>query len=683
MPKRSRRSSSSPIRDFFSSLFSPEANADRLSRLFRLTWRGLVLLGIWGFIFGAAAIAYYAYDMPDISQVAQPERRPAITLVAEDGTVFKRYGDLYGQRVTLKDVPPNLVNAILAIEDRRFYSHFGVDVFGLLRAFVTNLRAGHVVQGGSTITQQLAKNLFLTPQRTTRRKVQEMLLALWLERTYSKDQILSAYLNRVYLGSGAYGVDAAADVYFGKPVSNLNLRECAIIAGLLRAPSRYAPTNDPEQAMQRAKTVLRAMVEADYISESELAAAVADIPTPRRKPGAGGDGHYYADWIVDQVMAILENDPQDVTVFTTIDLKLQREAEKNVESILAAEGKNKRVEEAALVSMSHDGAVRAMVGGRDYGESQFNRATQAMRQPGSSFKPVVYLTALLQGMSPEETFEDAPIKIGKWSPENYDNQYRGTITARQALAESVNTVAVRLMQRVGVPSVINTARDLGVTSPMDSDLSLALGTNVVTPLEMTSVYAALATGGRAVMPYGIKEIRSRDGKVLYKREDVNLPSTVDAQAVGTLVDMMGGVISYGTGRRADIGRPVAGKTGTSSDYRDAWFLGFTGNYITGVWMGNDDNKPMKKVTGGSLPAQLWHDFMIQAERDKPVASLIGGGAPQGQPVETFVQGVLGFIQDKPAQPQPAQPAKKDSLGDLIRGLTKGTVTDVERTYPEN
>jgi penicillin-binding protein 1A len=673
---RSRKRSSSKIKKAFSYFFSREG----LTGLFRLAWRGAVLLAIWGTIVGGALIAWYAYDMPDIRQVAQPERRPAITLLADDGTVFKRYGDLYGQRVTIKDVPVNLVNAILAIEDRRFYSHFGLDIFGLIRAMVNNMRAGYVVQGGSTITQQLAKNLFLTPQRTTRRKVQEMLLAFWLEHTYTKDQILTAYLNRVYLGSGAYGVDAAADVYFGKPVSALNLRECAMIAGLLRAPSRYAPTNDPVQALERAKTVLGAMVDAGYITEDEKKIAVADIPIPRRKPGAAGDGHYFADWIVDQVTAILENTPQDVVVLTTIDLKLQRIAERSLDGILAAEGASRKVEEGALVSMTMDGAVRAMVGGRDYGESQFNRASQAMRQPGSSFKPVVYLAAIQEGLHPDDLFEDAPIRIGKWAPANYDGKYHGSVTARQALAESLNTVAVRVMQKVGVSKVIETARALGVSSPLGSDLSLALGTNSITPLELTGVYAALATGGRAVMPYGIKEIRSKEGKVLYRREEVNMPVTVDPRAVSTLVGMMTDVVSYGTGTRAALDRPVAGKTGTSSDYRDAWFLGFTGNYVTGVWVGNDDNKSMKKVTGGNIPAQLWHNYMVEAEAGKPARPLLAD-APQIEPSpdDSSFLDVLRDVQ--PEQSQPSQQDKVDTLGDFIRGLTNGTPPEIEHSYP--
>ncbi len=610
-----------------------------------------VLAAIWGGILLAVILIFYAYDMPDIRQVTQPQRRPAITMLANDGTVLAHYGDLYGEHVTLNEVPKNLVHAIIAIEDRRFYSHFGVDPIGLMRAMVKNILAGHMVQGGSTLTQQLAKNLFLTPERTLRRKAQELLLALWLEHKYSKDQILTAYLNRVYLGSGSYGVDAAAEIYFGKPVSTINLREAAIIAGLLRAPSRFSPLNDAEQSLERAQIVLGAMVECDYITEEEAKAAMVSVPQPRRKPGAGGDGHYFADWVAEQANALLSDAPQDLVVATTVDLNLQRAAERHLDAVLAASG-SRNVTQGAVVTLAPDGAVRALAGGRDYGASQFNRATQAMRQPGSSFKPIIYLTALEQGLSPNDTFEDEPVTIGKWSPENYDGKYHGTVTAREALAQSINTVAVRLLQRTGIPAVIQTARDLGVASPIGHDMSLALGTNLMTPLELTGVYASIAAGGRAITPYAIKEIRNRDGQVLYRRASINAPLTVNPQSVAMLTDMMTEVVRSGTGKKATLDRPVAGKTGTSSDYRDAWFLGFTADYTTGVWLGNDDNDPMQKVTGGSLPAELWHDYMMEAEANLPPRDLLSG-ANGGNPalpqavaepldgLERLIQGLFG------------------------------------------
>lgn len=614
--------------------------------------RSVVLCLIWGFVIGGIVVGYYAYDLPDTSQVAQPVRRPAITLLAEDGSVIARYGDLYGQRVKLDDVPKNLIYAIISIEDRRFYEHFGIDVFGLARAAVSNLIARRVVQGGSTITQQLAKNLFLSPDRTFRRKAQEILLALWLERNYSKEQILTAYLNRVYLGAGTYGVDAASQVYFNKPVQDINLREAAIIAGLLRAPSRYAPTNDMAASLERARVVLAAMVDAGYITEAQKNAAISNASAPPRKPGVGGDGRYFADWIAEQVSGLIKSTPQDLVVVTTLDYNMQKIAERKI-SQMSVEASKRKAEQMSLVTLAHDGAVKALVGGVDYYESQFNRVTQAQRQPGSSFKPVIYLAAIENGLTPNDIYDDAPIKIGNWSPENYDQKYRGQITARDALAESINTVAVRVLQKVGVNNAIKTAKNLGIVSQLDPDLSLALGTNTVTPLELTSVYATLASGGRLVTPYAIKEIRNRDGQVLFRHTVANGPVLVNPQSVATLVDMMTGVVTYGTGKRAALDRPVAGKTGTTSDYRDAWFVGFTADYTTGVWMGNDDNKPMQKITGGALPAQLWHDFIIEAEGGNPSRALLSEMPTAGAPAEV---------------PQTGGGSTADDLGDFIKKI---------------
>jgi penicillin-binding protein 1A len=452
-----------------------------------------------------------------------------------------------------------------------------------------------------------------------------MMLALWLEHTYSKTQILTAYINRVYLGNGAYGVDAAARTYFGKSAREVDLREAAILAGLLRAPSRFAPSRDPTLAVERAQTVLEAMVEEGYITPAEKEAAIKNVPPPGPKPGPAGDGHYFADWVVDQIEPLVEETSQDIVVSTTLDLNLERAAERHVEAALAKQD-NRDISQAALITLGYDGAVRALVGGRNYRLSQFNRATQAMRQPGSAFKPIVYLTAIEGGMTPDDIIPDAPITLNGWSPENFDGKYHGNVTARYALAESINTVAVRVLERAGIDRVIATARALGITSPLEPEPALALGASEVTPLELTSVYAAIATGGHAVSPYGIKEVRTRQGQVLYRHSEITPPQVVSAKAVETLVDMMQEVVRSGTGKRAALdGRPVAGKTGTSSDYHDAWFMGFTGNYITGVWCGNDDNHPMKKVVGGSLPAQLWHDYMTEAEAPLPERGLLGGG----------------------------------------------------------
>lgn len=599
----------------------------------------------------AGFVAYCAIDLPDIHQVVQTKKRPSITLEADDGTVFARFGDLYGDHMALNELPKYVPEAIIAIEDRRFYHHFGIDILGILRAGIRNMVAGHLVQGGSTLTQQLAKNLFLSPDRTAKRKVQEMILALQLENNYTKDQILTAYINRVYLGAGAYGVDAAARTYFGKSAHDVNLREAAIMAGLLRAPSKFSPAHDPALAMERAKTVLQAMVEADFITDKQRRAAISEAPPPQHKPGSAGDGRYYANWIAEQIEPFVEDTSQDIIVKTTLNMNLERLAERHVDSILAKQNGHD-VSQAALVTLANDGAVKALVGGRNYSESQFNRATQAKRQPGSAFKPIVYLAAIEQGMQPDDIITDAPITLGHWSPENFDGKYRGDVTAREALAESINTVAVRVFQRAGADHVIQTARALGITSPLERDPALALGASEVTPLELTGAYASLAAGGRAIEPHAIQEITSRQGQVIYRHTEVTPPETVNPSAVETLVGMMEEVVRSGTGKRAALGdRAVAGKTGTSSDYRDAWFMGFTADYTTGVWLGNDDDAPMKKITGGSLPAALWHDYMADAEANLPERSLLskssfsdwtsGVTEDVSKGLSNFINGILG------------------------------------------
>lgn len=584
-----------------------------------------ILAAIWGCIFVGLFLSYCALDLPDIRQIAQASRRPSITLEADDGSVFARYGDLYGEPMNLEELPAYVPEAVIAIEDRRFYDHFGVDLWGILRAALRNAVEGHLVQGGSTITQQLAKNLFLTPARTIKRKMQEMMLAVWMERTYSKQQILTAYLNRVYLGAGAWGIDAAAHTYFGKSARELNLREAAIIAGLLRAPSRLAPTRDAAQAMERAKMVLRAMEDEGYISEEQMNAAVGGEAPPDRKPGPSGDGRYFADWVAEQVAPMALDVGQDIVVRTTLNLNMERLAERHLESVLDEQGQ-REVTQGALVTLAPDGAIKTLVGGRNYRVSQFNRATQAMRQPGSAFKPFVYLAAIENGLSPDDIVQDEPLRVGRWTPENFDGKYRGPVSAREALAESLNTVAVRVFLQAGAEKVIDTARALGITSPLIKEPALALGASEVTPLELAGAYASIAAGGRAVEPYAVQEVRNRNGQILYSHPEVSSPSTVSSSAVETLVGMMEEVVRNGTGRRAALGsRPVAGKTGTSSEYRDAWFIGFTADYTSAVWLGNDDNHPMRKVIGGNLPAQIWHNYMAEVEANLPERALLSGG----------------------------------------------------------
>lgn len=585
-----------------------------------------ILAAIWGSIVAGIFVAYCALDLPDIQQIAHAPRRPSITLEADDGSVFARYGDLYGEHMSLEDLPPYAPEALISIEDRRFYSHFGIDLWGILRAAMRNAVEGHLVQGGSTLTQQLAKNLFLTPARTAKRKMQEMILAIWMERTYSKQQILTAYLNRVYFGSGAWGIDAAAHTYFSKSAREIDLREAAILAGMLRAPSRLAPTRDAGQAMERAKMVLRAMVDEGYITEDQMNAAIASEPPPGRKPGPSGDGRYFADWVAEQVAPMAQDAGQDIVVRTTLNLNMERLAERHLESVLDAQSE-KDVTQGALVTLGQDGAIKTLVGGRNYRLSQFNRATQAMRQPGSAFKPFVYLAAIEDGLSPDDVLQDEPIRVGRWSPENFDGKYRGPVSAREALAESLNTVAVQVFLRAGADKVIDAARALGITSPLIKQPALALGASEVTPLELVGAYASIASGGHPIEPFAIQEIRNRDGQVLYSHPDVSAPSTVSSSAVDTLVGMMEEVVRSGTGRRAALGtRPMAGKTGTSSDYRDAWFIGFTADYTTAVWLGNDNNHPMRKIVGGNLPAQIWHDYMAEVEANLPERPLLSGGS---------------------------------------------------------
>ena len=584
--------------------------------------RVAILTTLWGALLVAVVIGYYAIGLPDPREAVALKRKPAMTILAADGSVVARYGEMYGTTVTVAQLPKYVPEAVLATEDSRFYHHFGIDPIGLVRAAYVNWRAGAVVQGGSTITQQLAKNLFLTPERTFGRKVQEALLALWIEHDYTKDQILTGYLNRVYFGEGAYGIDAASETYFGKPATELTLREAAILAGCLKAPSHYNPASG-SASLARERVVLKRMADVGYITDDQLQALDNEPPAPPRKPGNTEDGyHYFADVIAERVGNFVEQGDKDLVVQTTLDPALERDAEHHLEETLESkQALAAHASQGAVVTLAHDGAIVALIGGRDYDQSQFNRATQALRQPGSSFKPIYYLVALENGMHPDSMVEDAPITIGDWSPENFEPGFRGEITLRDALAHSINTAAVRVLQGVGVNPARAMARKLGITEKLGKDYSLALGTSEVTLLEMAGVYASFADDGKVVTPYAITSIKDRDGHVLYQRRAEPQASAAMPWYVGELVSMLESVIEYGTGKGAKLDRPAAGKTGTSQDYRDAWFFGFTGDYTTGVWIGNDDDSSMKRITGGSLPVQVWRGVMGDAERGKPVSGL--------------------------------------------------------------
>ncbi len=593
----------------------PNGPTDRHAALKRVAkWAAVVM--IWMGVAGGALIGWYAYGLPDISNLTAATRRPSVTVLARDGTVLATYGQVYAAPVTLSDVPPFLVQAIVATEDRHFFSHGGIDFVGVLRAAVTDIRAGAIRQGGSTITQQLAKNLFLSSDRTLRRKVQETILALWLEARFTKAQIFTIYLNRVYLGAGTYGFPAAARRYFGRRLADINLHEAAVLAGLLKAPSRYAPLHDPGAARARADQVLANMVDASYLAPRDADVARAD---PLRTAGqdAGSGARYFADWAVERVSGYVGEPDRDLVVTTTLDVGLQRQAEAALDHTLAREGARRGVSQGAVVAVAPNGAVRALVGGRDYGESQFNRAVQALRQPGSAFKLFDYLAAFEHGAQPEDRLPDAPISVGGWRPHNYTNRYRGMVTLSEAFADSINTVAVQVTERAGRRNVIDVARRLGITTKLTGQPSLALGTSVVSPVELVCAYAAVANGGYAARPHAILTIADRDGRVLYRRAGTPAPRVLAPGVVADMDRMLARVLVDGTGRAARLDRPAAGKTGTSQDFRDAWFVGYVSGLVAGVWVGNDNDSPMKGVTGGSIPAAIWHDFMSQSPSGPP------------------------------------------------------------------
>ena len=586
-----------------------------------------LLVFLWTTIVGSVVLGYFALTLPDTGELTRAERRPSVTILASDGSLLTTYGDLFGQPLTLKEMSPYLPKAVVATEDHRFYSHFGVDPIGLVRAVFANVAAGHIVQGGSTVTQQLAKNLFLTPERSLGRKIQETLLALWLEHRFSKNQILEIYLNRVYLGAGTYGVDAAAHRYFNKSARQASLYESAAIAGLLKAPTRFNPIRDSDKAAVRTAQVLAKMVDAGFVTSSQAMAALSGgsslAAVPVTRPGA----RYFGDWVAEQLGDFADTGNRDLTVVTTLDPRMQAQAEAAIADVITRQGGKLAVSQGALVAMSPDGAVRAMVGGRDYTGSQFNRATQAQRQPGSAFKAFVYLAGLEAGLQPSDQFVDEPMRIGNWQPRDYTGHYQGEMTLAEGLAQSVNTIAVQVAQRAGLRNVVAVAHRLGISSPLAPEVSLALGTNEVNLLELVSAYAPFANGGLGVWPHGITEIRDGAGKIVFRRTGSGIGQVVTPELTGTMNQMLSAVIGHGTGKGAALPRPAAGKTGTTQDYRDAWFIGYTADLVAGVWLGNDDNAPMNKVTGSSLPAQTWRRFMLTATQAMPVRPLPSGPLP--------------------------------------------------------
>lgn len=575
--------------------------------------RHFLKIALWGMVAACVMMGWLLYDLPNADDVKPLETQAGITVLANDGTLIARYGGMRGDTVLVKDLPPYLLQAVIAIEDRRFYSHFGIDPLGIARAMFVNIKEGGWVQGGSTLTQQLAKNLFLTPDKTLRRKAQEAVLAVWIDWKFSKDEILSAYLNRVYFGSGAYGVDAASRVYFGKPAEKVTLWEGAVLAGLLKAPSRYSPTSNPKLARDRAKVVIGAMEDAGYITK-KLAAAELKHPTIELAGAESGDlNRYFADWVIDQIDSYVASSDRDLVVRTTFDPSFQLAAEASFNAMFKSLTPEENITQGAMVTLAKDGAVLSMIGGVSYVDSQYNRATQAMRQPGSSFKPFVYLAALETGFVPSDVIEDSPIRVGKYAPENYDGHYNGPVTLSDALAFSLNAATVRLLSQVGVNKLMDVTQRLGFSMKFKPELATGLGASETTLIELTNAYAVISGGGAAVWPYAVLSIEDAKGHKLYRREDMVPAQVFTTRNMADLDQMLVQVIAKGTGQAAQLSRGhTAGKTGTTQNYRDALFVGYTDNLITGVWMGNDDNAPMHKVSGGKYPARLWHDYMEQA-----------------------------------------------------------------------
>ena len=578
-----------------------------------------IVLAIWGAVVGGAVLLWFSWGLPDIDRLAAQERRPGIVLNAGDGSRLASFGDNYGVRRDIKELPVHVPQAVVAIEDRRFYQHPGVDLRGVARAAYTNLARGRLAQGGSTLTQQLAKNLFLTPERTFSRKIRELILAWRLERRFTKDELLTIYLNQVYMGAGTYGVEAAAQRYFGRSARDLSVYQSAVLAGLLRAPSRWNPATDPQAAHRRAQTVLAAMVDAGFVSRGDADAAVAAAVPGTAGTTATSGALYFADWVLPRLAGFAGLSGGDVVVETTLDPALQALAERVVAAAPRPDGA-----QVALVAMTPDGAVRAMVGGVDYADSQFNRAAQALRQPGSAFKPFVYLAALEDGATPQSQYLDAPIAVGDWSPRNAGDRYLGTVSLRDALAQSLNSVAVRTIEQVGPRAAADVARRVGIASDLSINPSLALGTSEVTPLELTAAYAVFANAGNGVLPHGVREIRDPRATVLYRRDGGGPGRAVAPEHVATMHTLLASVITDGTGRAARLDRPAAGKTGTSQDSRDAWFVGYTADLVAGVWVGHDDARPMADgTTGGGVPARIWQAFMAQAHAGLPPRPLPG------------------------------------------------------------
>jgi len=576
----------------------------------------------------ATALLASGSQLPSLPPI---KREPQVTYLDRSGAVLGVRGGRYGPPVDLARLPAYVPAAFVAIEDRRFYEHTGFDPVGIARAIVTDLSEGRARQGASTITQQLARNLYLNADQTVERKAREIVYAVQLEQTYSKKQILGLYLSRVYFGGGAYGLEAASQRYFNKPAARLTIREAATLAGVLKSPTNYNPADNPDAAAQRSKLVLAAMVETGAISSGDRAKALAQtIKVSKTAPTASAQ--YFIDWLDGQTRQIVATPRQDLVVETTLDLPMETAAGATLRRVVTAHEKQ-GIDQAALVAVDGAGRVRAMVGGVDYASGPFNRAVDAHRQAGSAWKPFVYLAAMEAGRTPETLVTDEPVTINGWSPRNYEPEFLGELTLEQALAHSINTVAARLADEIGRPNVAAAAHRAGIVSAVNVDPAMALGTTLVTPLEMTQAYATFSNGGDRVPAYGLERIRTAGGQVLYQRRPVAPAPAVGNPPLSELNQMLRTVMVSGTGTHAAVpGYDLAGKTGTTSDYKDAWFCGFTGGFASCVWMGRDDAKPMARVSGAGAPSEAWRGFMTTALRRVPLRAIPPGPPPPPPPL---------------------------------------------------
>ncbi|NRA86960.1 MAG: PBP1A family penicillin-binding protein [Rhizobiales bacterium] len=582
-----------------------------------LWWRITKFITYWlcffatlAIILGMGVFLYYSLDLPNPDTLQLPKATATVTIITSDGEVLTHRAAQQTGYISIKLLPEHTKQALISIEDRGFYNHNGVDVFGILRAAIFNVIRGNRAQGGSTLTQQLAKMLYLKPEKKLKRKVQEAMLAIWLESKYSKDKLLELYFNRAYYGAGANGIEAAAQKYFDKSARYLNLNESALLAGLMKAPSAYNPLRHPKRAKNRQKLVLNAMLEEGYIDQAQLDLA-KNSPIGLNQTNVASQGQYAADWIMRDLKGIAGDLVGDITVETTIDPYLQRAAENALNSVMSKFSVKYKAEQAALILMDKNGAVRALVGGRNYKKSSFNRVTTAKRQPGSIFKPFVYLAGLEAGYKPTSKMRDAPIRFKNWRPKNYNNKYYGNVTLKHSLAKSMNSVALRLARKVGVKKIINVARRLGISSDLRKDLSIALGTSEVTLQELTTAYLPFMNGGFDANAHVIARIVDSGNQEVFTQYSNISDRIIAKKHINYMNDMLFAVTDWGTGKKARLPNFKSfGKTGTTQNYKDGWFIGYTSEYIAGVWVGNDNGKPTNKVTGGNLPAQIWHDLML-------------------------------------------------------------------------